>query len=109
MELQICTRKPGTPLKKILNSHRYWLDSSLYIYVEDIKSFCSNYEEIFSGGTYQNLRSDMLDIYGVNYYSPAQLKDIILKIEEQKPLDYEIILEWLKKAEIYNGFYILGI
>lgn len=109
IELQYCTLRSGTTLKKIVKSPKYWLDSSLYIYVDDIQSFCLNYGEIFFGGTYQNLQSGGVDVYGINYYSPTQLKDIIMKIEEQKPLEYAIILEWLKNAENFNGFYILGI
>lgn len=85
------------------------MDDSLYIYVDDIDDFLSDYAEIFYGGTYQNLHSGKVDIYGVNYYSPAQLKSILPKIEEQKPLDHAVISEWLKNGENLNGFYILGI
>ena len=109
MELQYCTLNPETELKKIVKSHGRWVDSSLYIYFNDIDSFRSIYGEIFYGGTYQNLHSGDVDIYGVNYYSPTQLKDIMLTIEAQKPLEYEVILEWLKNGEFFNGFYILGI
>ena len=109
IEMQYCTQKLGTKLKKIVNAHGYWIDSSLYIYIDDIESFLSNYEEIFYGGTYQNLHSGKVDIFGVNYYSPERLKNTLLKIEEQKPLEYTVILEWLKNGENFNGFYILGI
>ena len=109
IELQYCTLRSGTTLKKIIKSHKHWLDSSLYIYFDDIESFCLNYGEIFFGGTYQNLQSGGVDVYGINYYSPVLLKDIIMKIEEQKPLEYTVILEWLKNAENFNGFYLFGI
>lgn len=77
--------------------------------MDDIECFCSDYGDIFYGGTYHNLHSGEVDIYGINYYTPVQLKGIILKIEEKKPLDYQVILEWLKNGEQFNGFYILGI
>lgn len=109
IEFQYCATKPGTKLKKILGKYGFWLDSSLYVYIDDIESFLLNYGEIFYGGTYQNLHSGEIDICGINYYSPAQLKDVLLKIEKQKPPDYAVISEWLKKGERFNGFYILGI
>ena len=109
IEFQYCTYKSTTKLKKIVNKHEYWTDSSLYVHVDDIERFHSDYGDIFYGGTYHDLQSGEVDIYGINYYTPAQLKDIILKVEEKKPLDYETILEWLRNGERFNGFYILGI
>ena len=109
IELQYCKQKIGTKLIKIIKSYRNWANDSLYIYVDDIELFCSNYEEIFYGGTYDNLDNGRIDFCGFNYYLPEQLKNIILKVEEQKPLDYEVILQWLKKGENFNGFYLLGI
>ena len=109
IEIQYCTQKSETELKKIVNTSRHWIDNSLYIYFDDIDSFFANYKKIFYEGTYQNLHSGEVDIFGINYYSSEQLKNILFKIEEQKPLDYMVILEWLKNGENFNGFYILGI
>lgn len=111
MELQYCTLRPETEIKKIVGvgAHGNWMDSSLYIYLDDIESFCSNYGDIFYGGTYNNLHQGRLDINGINYYTPAQAKEILLKIEGKKPLDYEVISEWLKNGKQYNGFYVLGV
>ena len=111
MELQYFTLRPETEIKKIVGvgAHGNWMDSSLYIYLDDIESFCSNYGDIFYGGTYNNLHQGMLDINGINYYTPAQAKEILLKIEGKKPLDYEVISEWLKNGKQYNGFYVLGV
>ena len=111
MELQYCTLRPETEIKKIVGvgAHGNWMDSSLYIYLDDIESFCSNYGDIFYGGTYNNLHKGRLDINGINYYTPAQAKEILLKIEGKKPLDYEVISEWLKNGKQYNGFYVLGV
>ncbi len=101
IELQYCKMKSGTKLKKIVasSSVHYWQDDSLYIYVDDIDDFFANYNEIFQE----------LDCYGINYYSPDQLKDITAKIEKQMPLDCAVILEWIKRGVDYNGIYILGI
>lgn len=111
MELQYCTLRPETEIKKIVEvgAHGNWMDSSLYIYLDDIECFCSNYGDIFYGGTYNNLHQGRLDINGINYYTPAQAKEILLKIEGKKPLDYEVISEWLKNGKQYNGFYVLGV
>lgn len=47
--------------------------------------------------------------YGINYYAPFFTDSIIARLHEKKPADYGILAEWLDKAKIYNGFYILGI
>lgn len=60
-------------------------------------------------GTYNNLKTGLVDIYGINYYKPDLVETIISKILTNKTTDYEIIIEWLSKAISYNGFYVLGI
>ena len=52
MELQYCTLRPETEIKKIVGvgAHKNWMDSSLYIYLDDIESFCLNYGDIFMAG-----------------------------------------------------------
>lgn len=111
IEIQYCRLKPATKIKKIvsLSAIKHWKDDSLYVYADDIDEFYSNYRDIFCGGTYNNEESGDIDLYGINYYSPKQLTEIIDKIKKQKPLDYEILLEWLERATDYNGIYILGI
>ncbi len=101
IELQYCKLKPSASIKKVLSlrSISYWQSDSLYVYVDDIDCFISGYAKIFGS----------MDAFGINYYLPAQLNDIIGKIEKQKPLDYKVILAWLKKGVEYNGIYVLGI
>lgn len=71
-------------------------------------NFYNEYSEIFSCGIYNNLSSGVVDLSGLNYYS-SDLTDIIIeKIKDEKPLDYEVLLDWLIKSKAYNGFYILG-
>ena len=72
MELQYCTLRPETEIKKIVGvgAHGNWMDSSLYIYLDDIESFCLNYGDIFYGGTYNNLHKGLsvqMDTTNLNY------------------------------------------
>ena len=50
-----------------------------------------------------------MDIFGMKYYGAELIKPIIEKLIRVKPKDYEILVEWLNKAEAYTGFYILGL
>lgn len=48
-------------------------------------------------------------MFGINYFPKESILEIIKKIEQAAPKDYNILLEWLNHALDYNGFYILGI
>jgi len=111
IELQYCKLKTKSKLPKIVSVNKidFQKDDSLFISINDTEKFDINYGDIFCGGIYNNLKSGKIDWFGINYFSPQQLVDIIDKIEEYKPLDYEILLDWLKQGAKYNGFYILGI
>lgn len=111
IEIQYCKLKQNTRIRKIVSlcAIDNWKEDSLYIYVNDINEFYSNYKDIFCDGVYNNLKNGIVDVFGINYYSPKQLIEIIDKIEKQKPLDYAVLLKWLKQGIDYNGFYILGI
>lgn len=111
IEIQYCNLKQNTPIKKIVSLRAIdnWKNDSLYIYIDDIDDFYSNYKDIFCDGAYNNLKNGDIDLFGINYYSPKQIIEIIDKIEKQKPSDYAVLLEWLKKGINRNGIYILGI
>ena len=111
MELQYCKLKTKATLRKILSlrSIPYWQNDGLYIYLDDLDVFMMQYTDVFGDGAYSNRKSGSMDEFGITYYSPARLQNIIKKIEQQKPLGYEVILEWLKQGIDYNGFYVLGI
>ena len=111
IEIQYCKLKPRASIQKKVSLHAIdnWQDDSLYVYVDDIGAFYSNYKEILGDGRYNNMKTGEFDLYGINYYSPQQLTEIIDRIEKQKPLGYEVLLAWLQKAIDYNGFYVLGI
>jgi beta-glucosidase/6-phospho-beta-glucosidase/beta-galactosidase len=77
--------------------------------VDDIDSFIASYGSIFNMGTYNNVKKGFVDVYGINYYTVEDVKNLIDRITKEKPIDYQILLEWLSKAYLYNGVYILGI
>ena len=111
IEIQYCKLKQNIPTKKIvsLRAIENWKDDSLYVYVDDMDEFFSDYKDIFCDGVYSNFKKGNIDLFGINYYSPNQLTEIIDKIEKRKPSDYVVLLEWLKQGINYNGIYILGI
>ena len=109
IEVQFCKMPYKTKTKKIVavNSIKHWQNDSLYINDED--TFYQEYSNIFNCGIYNNLKSGIVDIFGINYYEPSLVDSIITKLHKNKPIDYMILVEWLTKAKEYNGFYILGI
>ena len=111
IEIQYCKLKPNTHNKKLVSLRVIdnWQNDSLYVYVDDIDVFYTNYKDIFVDGRYNNMKMGEIYLFGINYYSPQQLAEIIEKTQKQKPLGFDVLLDWLKKAIEYNGFYILGI
>ena len=111
IEIQFCRIKPTAKVKQIVavSSIEHWQNDSLYVYDDDINSFYDEYSDIFDYGTYNNLCSGKMDVYGINYYPADLINVIIKKINTTKVSDCETIIAWLNKAKSYNGFYILGI
>ena len=111
IELQYCRLAQGTDIEKIVSVYaiEYWQNDSLYIYGDDDTAFVSYYGKIFTDGIYSNRKSGMVDIYGINYYAQKQINSIIETIKEMRPLDYQVLLNWLEQVKEYNGFYILGL
>ena len=109
LELQFCQHKSGTSIKRIVNKFENWRNDSLYISGDYMDAFYKCYKDVFKNGTYNNLKSGDIDFFGINYYSPEQVEEMIKTIEEKKPKDYIIVLEWLNKAKEFNGIYILGV
>ncbi|MBQ7087944.1 MAG: hypothetical protein IJM96_10770 [Clostridia bacterium] len=109
MEIQPCLLPEGTEIEKIVavDSIKNWKDDSLYI--SDENEFYKHYSDIFNYGFYNNLKSGVVDICGINYYPPEQLERIIDDIINTKPLDYQPLLNWLENNKNHNGIYILGI
>ena len=109
IEMQFCKLPAKTKIKDLVavNSIKNWQSDSLYINDEDV--FYHGYSKIFDYGIYNNLKSGVVDIYGINYYAPDFTDSIIERLKEEKPVEYEILIEWLNKSKAYNGFYILGL
>lgn len=99
IEIQFCklSTKRKVTERVALRSIQHWQNDSLYVDDEDL--FYNEYRCTF----------DTMDIFGMNYYGAELIKPIIEKLIKVKPKDYEILVEWLNKAEAYTGFYILGL
>lgn len=57
----------------------------------------------------RNGERGIVDCWGVNYYTPEQTAHIAKEVAEEKPADFQVLLDWLKTAEKYNGIYLLGL
>ena len=111
LELQFCKLKKGTSIKSIVSNRNIvdWCNDSLYVYGDDTDVFYKQYKDVFKNGIYNNLKSGDIDFFGINYYSPELVEEMIKTIEANKPEDYAVILAWLNKAKEFNGVYILGV
>lgn len=109
IEIQFCKLPYETKTKNLVavSSINDWQNDSLYI--DDENLFYQEYSKFFNSGIYSNMKSGVVDIHGINYYAPSLVDSIIVKLQKGKPVDYEILIEWLTKSKEYNGFYILGI
>lgn len=108
IEMQFCKLSSATKIKDLVavSNINHWKEDSLYI--NDDSVFYKEYSHIFNCGIYNNLKSGIVDVYGINYYAPSLIDSIIKRVLEDKPTDYEMLIKWLKKSKMYNGFYILG-
>ncbi len=109
IEMQYCRLPVGTGVKELVavDNIVFWLDDSLYIH-DDIR-FYNRYSSIFDCGVYNNLQSGPVDTLGINYYSSQAVENVIRKLKEIEPPDYNVLLAWLEKAQEFNGIYILGL
>lgn len=110
IEIQFCNMPTQTTIKDLVavENIQHWEKESLYVYIDDDNVFYQEYSRIFDCGTYNNLKTGPIDMYGINYYAPSLIESIIERLDEEKPVDYEVLIEWLIKSKAYNGFYILG-
>lgn len=109
IEIQFCKLPQKTSIKRIVavSSIKDWQNDSLY--VNDVEEFERYYTSIFDCGIRGNLTCGAVDIFGINYFKPDLIEAIRAKTLKEKPLDYEMLLEWMSNSKNYNGFYILGI
>ena len=111
IEIQYCKLPIRTREKMLVavRSISHWKNDSLYIHVDNIDVFYKEYSSSFDCCIYNNLKTGIIDIFGINYYAPTIIDSLIEKLNKNKPTDYEYLIEWINKAKNYNGFYILGI
>lgn len=84
----------------------FWSADCICVHLDDEKMFFENYGKYLENP----FKQIEFDYFGPNYYTKEQTIAIIEQINQDKPLEYEVITEWLQKAvSIYNGFYFMGI
>ena len=110
IEIQFCNMPAQSTTKELVSVEyvQNWKNDSLYVYIDDDNSFCQEYSRIFDCCTYNNLKTGPVDIYGINYCAPSLIESIVERLQQERPLDWEVLHEWLMKSKAYNGFYILG-
>ena len=109
VEIQFCRLPHGTSVQELVavDSIRNWQNDSLY--TDDENRFYEEYHELLDFGIYNNMKRGTVDIYGINYYPPSAIDTVINRLIEHKPAGYAVFLEWLNRAKLHNGFYVLGI
>ena len=110
IEIAFCKLPSNTHVRKIVSTHsiHHWQNDSLYVNGDDMDEFFRIYSCIFGYGVYHNLKSGVVDCFGINYYEPTRVPSIIAKLCQKEPVDYKKLVDWLNCAKQYNGFYILG-
>lgn len=110
IELQFCKISDASKTKKKVAKRdiKHCASDSLFIHHTDLDKFVDGYGVIFTGGIYANQITGSLDLFGVNYFSKDQINGFINRIIESKPVDFEIMIQWLNEALKFNGIYILG-
>jgi hypothetical protein len=101
----------GTDINEIVSVKNitHWKESSLYVGVNDWDNFINEYGEYFYGAIQGNRAQGEIDVYGVNYFTLDRTIKILNDISSNQPKDFQILIEFLKKAKLKNGFYVLGI
>lgn len=84
IEIQFCKLPQETKKIVAVSSIKNWQNDSLYI--NDENTFCLEYSSIFNSGIYNNLKSGVVDIYEINYYSPSAVDPIIAKLNKEKTI-----------------------
>lgn len=111
IEFQYCRLSQDSKIEKIVSvdAIEEWKNNSLYVLGDDIDEFVLHYGKIFVDGIYNNGKSGIVDVFGINYYTLEQAELITVRINKENPLDNQTLLNWLANVKEYNGFYILGI
>ncbi|MGI6316449.1 MAG: hypothetical protein ACOX17_07245 [Christensenellales bacterium] len=111
IEFQYCELAPDSKREGLISADTIKMrkNDSLYIYGDDENTFFSCYKDIFTGGTYGNGKTGVVDLCGINYYSVEETECILKKLKYTHLPEQEILAHWLEKARKHSGFYILGL
>lgn len=108
-ELQFCKSASAADELAKGENISLWQEDSLYFHMDDDERFFKDYGEYFASPLSPD-GSGTLCYFGINYYTREKTREMLRKIEAERPAECEILLPWLQKAaEKYNGFYLLGI
>lgn len=108
MEIQHCRMDASAPLAEIVatDSLRHWQKDSLYVHFNELDAFFSAYGAIFGCGVYNNLHSGPIDPYGVNYFSPDRVREMVTRLQASDAPERDVLAAWLPDT---RGMYVLGI
>lgn len=111
IEIQYCRLPEGTFTRRIVSvdAIEHWKDDSLYICGDDMELFYQNYGDIITDGVYCNGNRGPMDLLGINFYSRDQATEIIERLSEEKPPEYQKLVRWLQAGKQHLGFYVLGV
>lgn len=108
MEFQYCRLPQKTSRDRIVDSMDHWKLDSLYLHGDDMGTFWELYRHIFTGGYYGNGKSGVVDMWGINYYTPEQTQQILAQLKQENLPESQRLIDWLEKADC-NGFYLCGV
>lgn len=90
----------------VIKEYKCWELDSLYVDMGESEDFFLSYTKYIE----KPVQPRKFDPYGVNYYDKSLTDSIIKSIKAEQPKDWRTLVMWLDKAaNVYNGFFILGI
>ena len=107
IELQLCKSSSSNKLEENLKQIKHWRNDSLYVHGDE--PLYTVYGKIFGNGMHPNMAEGYLDPWGITYYKPCMIGEIIDRALQAKPEGYEMLITWLNEAKKYNGFFVLGV
>ncbi len=106
-EFSFC--KKNMPIDELTkNGYEHWSEDSLLLYIDDDARFFEHYKKYFEK-PHSPDGSRRFYYAGVNYYTAEEAEKILEKIEKDAPPYSAPLIAWLKQAQAYNGFFLLGV
>ena len=106
-ELAFC-KKNLPPEELVQNGFEYFSADSLLFHMDDDSRFFRHYTKYFENPHTPD-GSGRFFYAGVNYYTAEESAKILASIEKDAPPYSAPLIEWLRKADAYNGIFFLGI